>query len=395
MQPMTEIDAFIAPYVGECFPAISLCVYQAGREILHGAWGWVDPNTKITPAKPDTRFDLASLTKLFTTTALLTLISEGKAELHTPLVAILPEFGVLTPRPMDGGQDPHTKVTLPTPEEKIGQFVDPSLVTLYHLLTHTSGLPAWRAVFEASGAAPASPIQVDPIPREVRWARALAALNEYAFVSQPGEEVRYSDIGLMLLGEAVTRLSGARDLAEAIQQRVLDPLGLSASTFNPVQAGWALGDLVPTEIDFTWRKRRIWGEVHDENADGVGGVAGHAGLFSTAGDVARFGAAWASMQVPGIAPELMAEATSEQEVTGAERRGLGWMIRAHSGSSAGDLFGARTYGHTGFTGTSLWIEPDKQIVVACMTNRVYYGREKEGIYEFRRALHDWLWKAIS
>ncbi len=394
MQMPSVIDELIEPYLGACFPAAALCVYRGEEEVLNRAWGWVDPGAQTIPVTLETRFDLASLTKLFTTTALLSLISEGKAALYTPLVAILPEFGVINPRSIDGGQDPHTKVTLPTPKDLIGQSVDPAQVTLYHLLTHTSGLPAWRNVFDACGPAPLPPVQTDLFSQEIRWQRALKALCEYAFVRQPGEAVYYSDIGLMLLGEAVTRLSTTPDLAEAVQQRVLNPLALNASTFNPLQAGYPLNDTVPTEIDAVWRKRRIWGEVHDENACGVGGVAGHAGLFSTASDIARFGVAWANGQIPGLSPGLMSEAVREQEITGGERRGLGWMIRSYSGSSVGDLFSPQAYGHTGFTGTSLWIDPDKQLVVACMTNRVYYGREKEGIYEFRRALHDWLWKAF-
>ena len=115
----------------------------------------------------------------------------------------------------------------------------------------------------------------------------------FPFVGPIADTVRYTDIGIMLLGEAVARLHGAR-LDRAISDLVLNPLDLGSFTYNPVKNGVSMNKIVPTEIDASWRKRRVWGEVHDENACGVGGIAGHAGLFATATDVARFGQAWLS-----------------------------------------------------------------------------------------------------
>jgi CubicO group peptidase (beta-lactamase class C family) len=193
----------------------------------------------------------------------------------------------------------------------------------------------------------------------------------------------------MLLGEAVVRLNGTGDLATAVRSQITQPLDLATPQFNPVREGDIDPiSVIPTEDDPTWRKRRCWGEVHDENACGVGGVAGHAGLFAAAADIARFGQAWlARDQRLQIAPSLMDEAVREQRHNGF-RFGLGWMLRAYEDSSAGDFFNPQSYGHTGFTGTSLWIEPEKRLVVACLTNRVYPGRWKEGIHPFRRAVHD-------
>src|SRR5262249_9539019 len=153
------------------------------------------------PVTPATLFDLASVTKLFTVTAFLSLVSAGKVGLHDPLASVIPEFAAHSPRSMDGGQDPHSKIHLPIPEHLARKAVDPSLVTLWHLLTHTSGLPAWRDVFNAAGSAPVPPDAVDPIPRNERWSRAVKALCAYPFIDQPGKKVVYSDIGLMLLGE--------------------------------------------------------------------------------------------------------------------------------------------------------------------------------------------------
>ncbi|MCC6801867.1 MAG: beta-lactamase family protein [Anaerolineae bacterium] len=391
----TELDAFIKPYVGKVFPAVALSVYLRGEQVVNRAWGWIAPESKAQPTTVEARFDFASLTKLFTTTALLSLLSQGAAGLDTPLVAIVPEFSATTPRGVDGGQDPHTRQLLPLAPERSGETVDPAQVTLFHLLTHTSGLAPWRAVYEAAGAAPEPPEQVNPAERGKRWARGLQAICRYPFVGQPGEAVRYSDLGFMLLGEVVSRLHGTPgDLEVAMNARVIEPLRLESLVFNPLQKDIALTDIVPTEVDALWRGRRVWGEVHDENACGVGGVAGHAGLFGTAQDVARFGQAWLTGSVPGVSPALLHAATREHAVTDGERRGLGWMLRSYQGSSAGDLFAADSFGHTGFVGNSLWIDPQEQLVVACMTNRVYYGRANDGIIAFRRSLHDWLWQRL-
>jgi CubicO group peptidase (beta-lactamase class C family) len=386
-----RLDAFIQPYVPQVCPSLAIVIYHRGVKVADAAWGWLDPDTHLNAAAPHLLFDFASLTKLFTATAFFSLMTDGRATLDTPLVAVLPEFGALAPRMIDGGQDPHSKQHLPTPAERLGQSVDPARVTFFHLLTHSAGLPAWRDVFNAAGAAPLPPNTTDPISQAERWARALQALCGYPFVAQPGEAVLYSDIGLMLLGEAVARLHGS-DLAATIAARVLKPLGLDDTLFNPVRAGIPLDRIAPTEDDPTWRKRRVWGEVHDENACGVGGAAGHAGLFGTARDVGVFAQAWLAKGLPHIDMELMQQAVRQHVETQGERRGLGWMIRSLQGSSAGDLYSTNAYGHTGFVGNSVWIDPEQELVTVCLSNNVYWGRAKEGITAFRRALHDFVWR---
>lgn len=371
------------------FPAAALCVVHRGDVVLNRAWGWIDPDTRLYPTQPDTWFDLASVTKLFTVTAFLSLVSNGKTRLDAPIITVLPEFGHSGSRPMDGGQDPHSKKHLPTPDDLRGKTIDPARVTFRHLLAHTSGLAPWRDVYNASGPAPTSPDVPGPVSRAERWSKALVALWDYPFVGEPGETVRYSDLGLMLLGEAVSRLHGTPgELDRAVLERVVKPLGLNTVTFNPVRSGNDRHRVAPTEYDTTWRKRRVWGEVHDENACGVGGVAGHAGLFAAARDVAALGQAWLEEDKRlNIAPELLREAKQEQ--TNGERRGLGWVLKSPEAgvSSAGDVFSLSSYGHTGFTGTSLWIDPERQLVVAALTNSVYPGRLRPGTFEFRRAVH--------
>lgn len=401
-----RLEQVIRAHLGDTFPALALTVIKAGAVCLNAAWGWIDPDTREHPVQPDSLFDLASVSKLFTTTAFLSLVSENRVRLDDPLVQVIPEFGASGPRPLDGGQDPHTKILLPTPGAARHQTADPTRVTFYHLLTHTSGLAPWRDVFNAAGPAPLPPDRPDPIPRAERWNRALNALCHYPFVGQPGDHiVRYSDLGLMLLGEATTRLYStspdssaisAESLDEILRVRVFDPLHFASLTYNPLPNGRRRTTIAPTENDPGWRGRRCWGEVHDENACGVGGVAGHAGLFGTACDVAALGQAWLDSDPRlNIAPDLRQRAIREREETDGMRRGLGWMIKAYEDASAGDRFSPDSYGHTGFTGTSLWIDPARSLVVACLTNRVYPGREKLGIHAFRRAVHDTLVEAME
>jgi CubicO group peptidase (beta-lactamase class C family) len=392
------LQRVIDAHLGTTFPALAMTVVHDGTVRLNAAWGWLDPATQQRPTQPGTRFDLASVSKLFTATAFLSLASEGLIDVRDTLGRVVPEFEASGLRPLDGGQDPHTKERLPTPEAVRGQTADPEQVRFLHLLTHTSGLAPWRDVFNAAGPAPPPPDERDPVGREVRWQRALAALCNYPFVGQPGDDVvRYSDLGLMLLGEAVSRLHGTPgQLAVAIRERVTAPLDLRTVTYNPLQHGVDRVAIAPTEFDPHWRKRRVWGEVHDENACGVGGVAGHAGLFGTSRDVAAFGQAWLDCEPAlGVNTTLIMPAVTEQVRRGSLRRGLGWMLTSLSDSPAGTRFSADAYGHTGFTGTSLWIDPDRRLVVAVMTNRVYPGRAQPGIHAFRRAVHDTLAKVVD
>ncbi len=389
-----RLDALITPALESITPAVCLGVYHRGDTVFTRAWGYIDPDTCEYAVRLSTWFDLASLTKLFTTTALLALMSREDIRLHTPLIEFIPEFGAISPRLIEGGQDPHTKQPLPVTDGLEGQTVDPAGVTLWHLLTHTSGLPPWRDVYTVAPP-PVEPPQVDPIAPDERWRRAVERLCNYGFVAPIGEGVTYSDVGLMLLGEVVARLNGT-DLATAITQQVLHPLNFKQTLFNPVRDhDIDRQTIAPTEIDSTWRKRRVWGEVHDENACGVGGVAGHAGLFAMVNDVLRLGTVWLNSEILPISADLWQAARTEQAVTGMERRGLGWMLRSPQNSIAGDLMSMDTFGHTGFTGTSLLIDPANAVVVALLTNRVYAGRDVIGHRELRRQVHDCIMETLA
>lgn len=363
------------------FPAASLALYRRGELAFSGAWGWLDPASRQRPAGVDTLFDLASLTKLFTSTAALLLMDDGRWQLDTPLADVLPDFAAERWRPIVGQQDPHTLAPLPATEELLGKMVDARTVTLRQILAHTAGLPGWRALFMEENA-PQPQVDV----HERRWRRLLPFAQRYPFNALPGAAVNYSDIGMILLGAALARANG-RSLPALFRERILTPLGLRSIGFLPLAHGRQRENIAPTERDDRWRGRRCHGEVHDENAAALGGVAGHAGLFGTAADIARFGEAWRANEL-GMDAELWQAATQVQAGdVKQERRGLGWQ-RKSAQDSAGARFSDDSYGHTGFTGGSLWVDPQRQMVVALLTNRVYRGRHAPGIEDIRRRVHD-------
>ena len=339
-------------------------------------------------------FDLASVSKLIVETSFLALVDGGAIALESRLVDVIPEFGRVNPRAIGSGQDPHTRAFLPVEPQYRDSAVDPARVTFKHLLTHTSGLPPWRSVYLLAGDRPPPPPTHVARYDEGRWRRGLKAMADFPFAGNIGDAVRYSDIGIMLLGEAVARLHGRR-LDLAVNDLVLAPLELDSFAYNPMRNGVPRERIAPTELDNHWRHRRAWGEVHDENACGLGGIAGHAGLFATARDVARFGQAWLSGDKRlAISADLRQRATSQQAL-GQLRLGLGWMLKAENDSSAGERHSSSSYGHTGFTGTSLWIDPERELVSAVLTNRVYHGRADEGIQVFRRAIYDLIVESID
>ena len=387
-------ERLLSRHLPRTFPALSICVIHQGETVWQEAWGWIDPEARENKVSVDSLFDLASVTKLIVETSFLVLVEAGAIQLESRLVDVVPEFGRLNPREIASGQDPHTREFLPVEPQFGGMTVDPSAVTFRHLLTHTSGLPPWCSVYLlAADRPPPPPTHVSQYAGE-RWPRGLNAMVNFPFAGTIGDRVRYTDIGIMLLGEAVARLQGCR-LDEAVSELVLRPLGLESFTFNPMLKGIPRDRIVPTELDNHWRHRRAWGEVHDENSCGVGGIAGHAGLFATAADVARFGQDWLSGDERlDIGAELR-QMASGQQATGQFRLGLGWMLKADNDSSAGDFYSSSSYGHTGFTGTSLWIDPERELVSAILTNRVYHGRQAEGIHAFRRAIHDLIVESID
>ncbi len=360
--------------VPQIAPAAQLVVRWHGVTVYERAYGWIDPVTHQQPTQPDTHFDLASVTKLFVVAAFLRLVAAGTTALAQPLSRALPEFrGVRPIQPYEDPQQSGALISL----ESAPLAVDVGKITFRQVLTHTSGLPAWRPLFrEATPAA----------------ARELAIATACAY--RPGTRIVYSDIGLILLGLAIERLAGDT-LDRVVAHAVTQPLGLRHTCYIPVSAAdRPAATIAPTAI-CRWRNRRIQGDVHDENAAGLGGVAGHAGLFSTAADVARFG----QMLLDGGAPLLdaatLAEMTRLHAEDGTSRRGLGVALWSPDPAASSHPLSQRAFGHTGFTGTSLWIDPDRSLVIALLTNEIYHGRRQRGIGALRVAAHQVIAQAID
>ena len=399
---LARVDACLRGGLETVFPAAVLLVARRGDVVFHHPYGYLDPETRRRPTHPDNLFDLASLTKLFTATAFMTLVEAGRVTLETPVAEVLPEFAGT--RPIGPTEDPLAKTVIPPDPQFAGQEMDASSVTFWHLLTHTSGLAAWRSLYRENGEQEAGGKRQEiavPLPHQVpqalRARRIGAIYKQYGFAYPPGARVVYSDLGFILLGEAVARLTGA-PLEIALRRAVLEPLGLRATTYNPLANGFSREQIVPTEF-CAWRRRRCAGEVHDENSASLGGVAGHAGLFSTAAEVAALGQLYLDGGVYNgvrlLQPETVAETVRVQAGSDENPRGLGWLQRSSDYSSSGHWFGHRSFGHTGFTGTSLWVDPGRELVVVLLTNRVYYGRDPQPIQDFRPRLHDTIVEALS
>jgi len=377
----SAIESVLRDASGRVFPAAQIAVRWRGETILARVYGWLDPEAPQRPTQLDTLFDLASVTKLFVVTAFMTLVEQGRVALDQPVCAVLPEFD--GPRPIRAYDDPlkpGTFVEIVPPTDVV---VDAGRVTFRHLLCHNSGLPAWRPLYKAG-----SP----------QAARQLALTTYFSYPT--GTRVVYSDIGLILLGMSIERLTGLA-LDHAVHQRVAIPLGLKHTGYRPIGHQRTVSDpqlsalnIAPTEV-CKWRNRRIVGEVHDENAAALGGVAGHAGIFSTATETARLGQMYLERGAPLLSAETVAEMTRVQAEDGMTRRGLGFALWCTDPEASGNPFSQRAFGHTGFTGTSLWIDPERDLVVACLTNRVYYGRDASNILAFRVALHRAIVEALD
>lgn len=339
------------------FPGGVLAVGLDGQVATH-PFGTLARSGKAQRVEAETIYDVASLTKpIVTTTAVMMLFERGSLDLDAPVAHYMPEFAAAAKSD-------------PTPSWR-------SRVTVRMLLLHDSGLPGHREFFRVAKSADTMSrlVMAEPLVRE------------------PGTQIEYSDLGFILLGEIIERLTGD-SLDEFARKNIFTLLGMDASMFNPPRGLRAR--IAPAQHDMTYRKRLLRGEVDDENAWAMGGVAGHAGLFSTASDIAIF----AQMMLNGgvyAHQRLVRRETIEQftrrEAVGVSARALGWDVPT-PGSSSGTHFSPASYGHLGFTGTSLWIDPSRKAFVVLLTNRVHPTRANERIKQVRPALHDAVMKAL-
>ena len=341
------------------FPGAVLAVGYKGETSVVPI-GYLTYEDGSAPVTPDTIYDLASLTKVVaTTTAAMILDERGVLSLDRPVALYLPDFI----ESYDTAADP--------------LWAARREITVRHLLAHTSGLPPYERFF----------LRARERPHVLAEALALP-LDE-----SPGKKTVYSDVGFILLGTILEQVS-MQDLEAFCETEIFSPLGIRDTRFNPPEALW--DRIAPTEEDTEFRKRLIRGEVHDENAWVMGGVAGHAGLFGTAADLARF----CSMMLTGgmlagrkagerqiLKPETIREFTRSWPASEGTARGLGW-DKPSEPASCGRHFSASSYGHLGFTGTSIWIDPEKDLFVVLLTNRVHPSRANEAIRQVRPAVHD-------
>ena len=331
------------------FPGCSLAVTLRGELIAHQAFGrfTYDPaSSRVTTAS---LFDLASLTKVVATTAAAMILYErGLLDLEAPVAAIVPEF---TSELDNNDNDPRR-----------GE------ITLRMLLAHSSGLPAYEKLFLR--------------------AKARKDLLHAAFATElsaaPGTRAVYSDIGFIILGVVLERLADEA-LDGFCQREIFGPLGMSHTAFNPALA--LKNTIPPTADDRTFRHRIIQGEVQDENASVLGGIAGHAGLFSTAEDLAIFAHAMINGGHPILRSSTVVLFSRREPAPGGTSRALGWDTPS-APSQSGKYFSSRSFGHLGYTGTSLWIDPERQLSIILLTNRTWPDCQNQAIQRVRPAFHD-------
>jgi serine-type D-Ala-D-Ala carboxypeptidase len=355
------------------FPGAVILVARRGEVVYHEAFGSRSLVPERTPMARDTVFDLSSLTKpLATATAVMLLAREGKLRPEDRVTRFIPNFGV---------------------HGKFG-------VSVRHLLAHCSGLPAWRPFYEeiTRGAQGRADMPSSRGAREFVYERIHRERLEHP----PGTHAVYSDLGFLLLGELV-ELVTQMPLDRVCHERIFRPLGLRATGF--VDLGRVRRDklapvtdaIAPTER-CPWRQKILCGEVHDDNAWAVGGVAGHAGLFSTAADVHEL-VSWlracARNEDPSLPGTLVWRFWTRDGTVPDSTWALGWDTPSATASSAGSRVSRHAVGHLGFTGTSLWIDLERDAHVILLTNRVHPERHDDRIRAVRPRVHDAVWEALG
>ena len=332
------------------FPAASVAVTHRGKLVCLNAFGHFLYEAESPGTTPGSIFDVASLTKVVATTSMAMILYErGLLDLDAPVVSIVPQVKTDDSRRQE--------------------------ITIRMLLAHSSGLPAYEKLF------------LKTRDRD----ELLSAACKTPLKSAPGTVAEYSDIGFIILGVALERL--AQDtLDHFCRQEVFGPLGMAHTTFDPPLHWWSR--IPPTAHERSFRGRIIQGEVQDENASVLEGVAGHAGLFATAEDIATFAHAMLQGGGPIVRPHTLALFTRRQSSPAGTSRALGWDTPS-APSQSGKYFSPESFGHLGYTGTSLWIDPQRQASVTLLTNRTWPDCKNEAIKQIRPAFHDAVVEALD
>jgi len=352
---LTRADSLIhASIADRAFPGAAVAVGRGDVLVKLDSYGYFTYQSERQVAI-NTKFDLASLTKVVaTTTAAMQLYEQGKLSLDDKVAKFLPQFA------QNGKEN----------------------ITIHNLLTHTSGLKPFR-----------------PFHQEGITTRRGVINEIYAepLVYATGSESRYSDFNMIMLALVIEQITGQR-FSDYSKANIFNPLGMRNTEFRVAGRG-TNRSIVPTEVDNDFRKRLVQGEVHDETAYILGGTAGHAGLFSTAEDLAKFAFMMANEGMHNgrqfLKPETIKLFTTPHN-PGSHTRALGWDTKSPEGySSAGQYFSANSYGHTGFTGTSMWIDPESKLFLILLTNRVYPTRDNKKLTPVRSDLADIVHSAIK
>ena len=351
---LQAVDSIVtAAVMDSTFPGAVLLVARNGIVVLNRGYGAQTYEPYSPRVDQNTIYDLASVTKVISTTsAVMRLVDERKISLDDPVVKYFPPFG----------QQGKSKITL------------------YNLMVHNSGLPAWRRFYEFCD----SPACV------------LDSIFATPLVYQTGDSMVYSDLGLITMGKIIERASGTT-LDRYVDSVFFRPLGMTSTMYNPPAT--LLGRIAPTEVDNYWKKTgvAVHGRVHDENAATLGGISGHAGLFSTASDLAVI----LQMLLNGgtydgrryLQEETIRQFTTRQ--SDRSSRGIGWDTKSSDRSFSGRLTSNKTFLHTGFTGTSVVVDPEQNLLIVFLTNRVYPTRNNEKLGRVRPAVHNAILSALK
>lgn len=341
-----SFDIIYAAISDTIFPGAQLFVSKGNKILINKSFGkyTYEEDSKIITNK--SIYDVASLTKVLSTTPVaMKLIQKKLLSLDFYLSDFYPEFNIGNKKK----------------------------ITVRHLLTHSSGLPPYVEYYK-----------IDSVETKSDIINNIVNLDlEY----EPDEKMIYSDLGMILLYDIIEKVSNS-SLDKLSDKYFYKPFNMSNTYFNPINKDI----VVPTEYDNHYRMKLIKGEVHDENAYILNGVSGHAGLFSNATDIGIFSKFFLNEGVlfgrRYLKKDLIRIFTSKKKNPVHSDRALGWDTPSKKGSSSGDYFSTGSYGHLGFTGTSLWIDPNEEIIIVFLTNRVYPTRNNKGIYNIRRELHN-------
>lgn len=359
------------------FPGAVVLVREGTRVFYHRAFGHRSVEPEVTPMQENTVFDLSSLTKpLATTIAVMLMINDGKIDLGDRVTRFFHNFGVY----------------------------GKTHITFRHLLAHCSGLPAWRPYYKEILQTERRSGRINFVGSHDAKQFVYQQIQRERLDAPVGTETIYSDVGFMLLGAVIEVVSGMA-LDRYCHSRIFRPLGLRTTAFVDLAQLRArhlepVSDMIAPTERCPWRKRVLCGEVHDDNAHAMGGVSGHAGLFGSAKEIdtlighlrdCYFGRGEKHL----VPPKLMRQFWSPEGTVEGSTWCLGWDTPSPSDSSTGSHFSPNSVGHLGFTGTSVWIDLERDRHVILLSNRVHPTRTNEAIREFRPYIHDLIVEALQ